>query len=89
MTLPMIIPSGGKHVRQVEFRIEPKFIGTPDVTASIYSNDSNGTMFGLWSIVCNDLGTQTQIVVSATNTQVGIPSDFNYICSIIAIGKTQ
>jgi hypothetical protein len=87
-TVTMIVPPGGKHVRQVDVRIR-SFIGTPTVVASIESPDSNGTVFCLWSTVINNLGTETQIVFSATNAQVGQPSDFTYNLSYIATGKIK
>jgi len=85
-TVEMVIPAGGNHARQAEIRLR-KFIGKPSVTASIASPDSNGTMFSLWSNQINDLSGQTQIVFSAANVQIGLPSDFKYYLSYVVTGK--
>ncbi len=82
----MEIGDCARHLRQVEFRF-PAFDGRPVVTATIYSPDSNGTIFAIWSVVVNDLGDQTQVAISAQNVQIGDPSDFTYYCDVIVIGK--
>ena len=87
-TVQMIIPEGGSHVRQADVRLR-KFIGTPTVTASISSPDSNGTMFSLWSNQINDLGSETQIVFSAANVEIGKRSHFTYFVSYVVIGRIR
>ena len=81
---PMIVPQGGWHVRQAEIRIPAVFNGTPTVTATVYSPSSPGTMFSIYNIQMNDFGSQTQVVFSAANIQIGSVSplkDFlvNYV----------
>ena len=82
----MVIPAGGSHVRQVEVRL-PIFIGTPVVTANVTSPDSNGSMFSLWNVKINHLAGQTQIMFSAANVQIGVPSNFTYFVSYVVTGK--
>lgn len=87
-TVKMVIPEGGAHVRQADVRLR-KFISTPTVTASISSMDSNGTMFSLWSNQINDLGSETQIMFTAANVEIGKPSSFTYFVSYVVIGKIR
>ncbi|MBW4456484.1 MAG: hypothetical protein KME55_29445 [Nostoc indistinguendum CM1-VF10] len=86
-TAPMIIPQGGAHVRQVEIRL-PKFSPKPTVTATIYSTESPGNVFGIFSIKINDLGNQTQIGITATNVERGFAVPYAYFCNYIVIGKS-
>ena len=82
----MIIPQGGKHVRQVAVYIPATFNGTPSVTATVYSPESPGTMFSLYNVKVNDLGYQTQVAFSAANVQIGVPSDYTFICNYVVTG---
>ena len=82
----MIIPQGGKHVRQVAVYIPATFNGTPSVTATVYSPESPGTMFSLYNVKVNDLGYQTQVAFSAANVQIGLPSDYTFICNYVVTG---
>jgi hypothetical protein len=82
----MIIPQGGKHVRQVAVYIPAQFNGTPSVTATVYSPQSPGTMFSLYNIQVNELGGQTQVAFSAANVQVGTPSDYTFVCDYVVSG---
>ena len=82
----MVIPLGGAHVRQVEFRL-PRFRKKPVVTATVYSNQSPGPAFAIWDITINDLGAETQIVISAANVQTGVPVEYTYFCSILVVGE--
>ena len=82
----MIIPQGGKHVRQVAVYIPALFNGTPSVTATVYSPQSPGTMFSLYNIQINDLGAQTQVAFSAANVQIGVPSDYTFVCDYVVSG---
>lgn len=86
-TVPMIVPQGGAHVRQVEIRL-PKFSPKPTVTATIYSTESPGNVFGIFSIKINDIGNQTQIVITATNVEKGFAVPFAYFCNYIVMGKS-
>jgi hypothetical protein len=82
----MIIPQGGKHVRQVAVYIPATFNGTPSVNATVYSPESPGTMFSLYNVKVNDLGYQTQVAFSAANIQIGVPSDYTFICNYVVTG---
>jgi hypothetical protein len=82
----MIIPQGGKHVRQAAVYIPATFNGTPSVTATVYSPESPGTMFSLYNVKVNDLGYQTQLAFSAANVQIGVPSDNTFICNYVVTG---
>jgi hypothetical protein len=86
-TAPMVIPQGGAHVRQVEIRL-PKFSLKPTVTATLYSTESPGNVFGIFSIKINDLGNQTQIAITASNVETGFAVPFAYFCNYIVIGKS-
>jgi hypothetical protein len=87
-TAPMIIPTSGAHVRQVEFRF-PKFTSKPTVTATTYSDETPGNVFGVFAIKINDLRDQTQVAITATNVQTGVPVAFTYLCSVVVIGKAR
>jgi hypothetical protein len=82
----MITPQGGKQVRQVAVYIPATFNGTPSVTATVYSPESPGTMFSLYNVKVNDLGYQTQVVFSAANVQIGVHSDYTFICNYLVTG---
>jgi hypothetical protein len=82
----MIIPQGGKHVRQVAVYIPATFNGTPSVTATVYSPESPGTMFSLYNVKVNDLGYQTQVAFSSANVQIGTPSDLTFVCDYVVSG---
>jgi hypothetical protein len=85
-TVPMIIPQGGAHVRQAEIRL-PKFAQDPTVTATLYSTDSPGSVFGIFSIKINHLLNQTQVAITATNAERGVAIPSSYLCDFIIIGK--
>jgi hypothetical protein len=86
----MAIPVGGNHVRAVQIRVPVTFIGSPSVTATVHAVSgaaAAGTTFGVFNIKVNDLGTETQVVIQATNVQAGkgTPDDFD--CEYMIIGK--
>jgi hypothetical protein len=81
----MIIPQGGKHVRQVEIRL-PKFSQEPTVTATIYGGVGN--VFGIYSIKVNLLQGFTQISITAAHVQAGVGIDSDYFCNYIVIGES-
>jgi hypothetical protein len=84
--VPMIIPSGGDHVRQAEIRV-PRLTGNPPVvTATVFSNESPGTVFGVYHISVNPLGEATQIVISATNVEAKVGVPYLFWCNYIVIG---
>ena len=85
----MVVPQGGKHVRQAEARIEPPLKGHPVVIASVVAADTAGTVFGLYDVQTNDLGSQTQVAFSATNVQSGQISDDEFYCSYIIVGEPK
>jgi hypothetical protein len=83
---PMGIPTGGAHVRFAEIRL-PLLTGHPPVvTATVFSNESPGTVFGVYHISVEPLGGGTQVVISATNVQAGTPVDYHFWCNYIIIG---
>jgi hypothetical protein len=82
----MITPQVAKHVRQVAVYIPATFNGTPSVTATVYSPESPGTMFSLYNVKVNDLGYQTQVAFSAANVQIGVHSDYTFICNYVVTG---
>jgi len=93
---PMSIPVGGAHVRAAEIRIPAKFAGRPTVTATVSPRTGPGgvgTVFGIFSIKVNDLGTETQpetqVVIQATNVQKGVPVEGDFACDYVIIGKVE
>ncbi len=85
-SVPMVIPQGGAHVRQVEIRL-PLFAQKPTVTATLHSPETPGNIFGIFSIKTNRLGNQTQIVITASNVQGAVNVPFTYFCDFVVIGK--
>jgi hypothetical protein len=92
----MSIYPGSEHVRGAEFRV-PALAGTqptpgegqpaPVVNATVYTLDNNvGTMFAIYNINHNILGAESQIVVSASNTNLGQKVDNDFYCSVVIIG---
>jgi hypothetical protein len=85
-TLPMFIPAGGAHVRQVFFNL-PKLQPNPTVVATTYSNQSPGNAFAIWDITIAQEPNQTVIKVSATNVEKGFAVPFDYFCGIVVVGQ--
>lgn len=81
----MDIPSGGAHVRSVEIRLDQLFGKRPAIVATIHSN-SPGNTFAIWSVEYNVLGAQTQIVIHATNTEIGKPLNYEFWCEYMVMG---
>jgi hypothetical protein len=84
----MVVPAGGAHVRQVEIRL-PLFSSVPAITCTVFSTPDSGNpgvAFAIWDISVQALGAQTQIVVSATNVQTGMPVDYDFWCSYFVLG---
>lgn len=76
-TEKMVIPDGGPHVRVCSLFLPP----LPEnnaVTATVFSTDSNGTMFVIWSIKKVYAKDYTQIAFHAANVQIGESSKFKY-----------
>ena len=83
---PMIVPAGGGHVRQVEIRLPLLHGNPPVVTATVFSNESPGTVFGVYHISVNALGSATQVVISAANVQAGVAVPYHFWCNYVIIG---
>lgn len=82
----MFIPDGGAHVRQVLLRL-PKFAQTPSVTTTIFSDESSGQMFSVSNLTFNDDDPDATICkVSASNVEIAVDSDFEYLCHFHVIG---
>lgn len=77
-TEKMVIPEGGKHVRVCSLFLPP-LPKNNAVTATVFSTNSNGTMFAIWSIKKIYEKDYTQIAFHAANVQIGSPSDFEYL----------
>ena len=92
----MIIPAGGSHVRQIEFRLplldtigdDNVDADLPTVQASVYSIEKDaGTAFVVWNIQLKDV-CETEVAISATNVDIGQPiPDIDFYCSILVIGR--
>jgi hypothetical protein len=77
----------GTAVRQViKTGIHP-FKSTPVVTATIFSPESQGTMFCIFDITTVLTAGATEIKVTAANTDTGTPSKYKYFCSYTIIGR--
>lgn len=89
-SVPMIIPTGGAHVRVVEIRL-PLFAQRPNVTATVHSPDSLARVFGIYKIQVSKINApadqQTRIVITAGNTQVGVNVPYTFFCDFVVIGK--
>ena len=85
-TLPMFIPAGGAHVRQVFFYL-PKLQPDLTIVATVYSNQSPGNAFAIWDITIAQSANQTEIKVSATNVEKGFAVPFDYFCGIVVVGR--
>lgn len=84
-TVPMAIPAGGNHVRQVEITLPP-FSAPPATTATVQSPESPGEAFVIYNITVQQDPAQTVIKFSATNVESGAPSDLPYWCSYVVVG---
>jgi hypothetical protein len=89
------------HTRELAISV-PKFASQPDITISIYSDESSdlnpyskdesnsGTTFAPWSIEYRPLeGVDgwDLIAISATNTDVGQPTPVRVVCSYLGASK--
>jgi hypothetical protein len=90
---PMIVPTGGAHVRAAEIRIPAQFESPPAVTATVHPTTGPGTVgavFGVFSIKINRLGTppqaETQVAIQATNVQAGVPIEGDFVCDYVIVG---
>ncbi|MDX8128862.1 hypothetical protein QLH52_16310 [Methylomonas sp. OY6] len=85
---------GGAHTRLLWASVPP-FSARPDVTVSIYSAEgmSNaGTTFVPWSIEYvpgGAAGGRDLIAISAANTETGLETDVDVVCSYLAIGPSE
>jgi hypothetical protein len=70
-TVEMTIPAGGAAVRQVTFFIPQQFAARPTVTLTVYPVNGNGTMFVIYDVTVVNNGNQTEIKVTAQNTELG------------------
>lgn len=80
--------ASGKHVRQVEVRL-PAMQLDPVATLSIVCKAGVGTTFGVYSVKFNHVNNhnETQLAVHAANLQIDQPSDEDFFCSYIVVGK--
>ncbi len=86
-TTKMVIPQGGAHVRSGEIRLPKLFNIKPTVSLTIYSLNNPGATFVLYTLGIHNLGTQTQIVFDATNTDKGVAiPDIEFYCDYMIMG---
>jgi hypothetical protein len=86
----MLIPQGGAHVRAAEIRIPAHFSGQPAVTATVRAITdpaAAGSVFGIFNIKVNRLGTETQVVIQATNVHSGQAVQGDFVCDYVIIGN--
>lgn len=83
----MIVPLGGKHVRQAEVRLPRMSEPTVVVVASVVAKETAGTIFALYGANAKDLGDQLQVAFSATNVIPGEKSDNDFYCSYLVRGE--
>ena len=91
---PMVVPSGGAHVRSTEIRLPLNFTDTPAVTATpraVTGLATTGTVFGIWSVIVNDLSPgDTQIVIHAANvSNVGAAIKGDCVCDYVIVGTVK
>lgn len=80
--------NGGNHVRQVEIRLPPMQLD-PVATVTVVPEQGVGTVFGIYSLKFGYVNnkTETQVVVHAANVESGVPSDFDFFCCYVIVGK--
>lgn len=85
-TVPMFIPSGGNHVRQVNIFLPVLFAGEPTVLAT-FRNDAPGEPFAVYGIdvVPHVASHKTQIKISAAQTQ-NHHETFDVKCDYVVLG---
>jgi hypothetical protein len=89
---PMVIPGGAAHVRASEIRIPLQFAAPPTVTATVHPTTVPavaGTVFGVSKITIEELGTETQVVIEATNVQADVPVEGDFVCEYVIIGPSR
>lgn len=93
---------GGEHTRLLWVSVPP-FTSKPDVTISIYSDETDanpyplgksnaGTTFAPWSIQYvpeGGAGGLDLIAISAANTATGEATPVQVVCSYLAIGESN
>ena len=85
-TTIMVIPEGGKHVREAQIRL-PRFVSEPVVTATVHSKQGSGTIFALWNIDYQDMESFSFITFVAQNIQIENESDLEFLCNFIVVGQ--
>ena len=86
-TEPMNIPVGGPHVRQCSIYL-PQMAKANAILATVYSTDSSGQVFAIWSIKKVYEKDYTQFAISATNTTKHEPSDWKYVADYQVIVRS-
>lgn len=81
---------GGPIQRSTDLRL-PLFVGQPDVTATVFSDESVGIAFAIFQIQVNPFEdiAQTQIVIAAQNVNPENVVEYTYWCSYVVIGQPQ
>jgi hypothetical protein len=87
-TTNMIIPEGGKHVRQAQIRL-PRFISEPVVISTVHSKQGSGTIFALWNIDYQDVESFSLVTFVAQNIQIGDESDLEFLCNFMVVGEIE
>ncbi|OQW78757.1 MAG: hypothetical protein BVN35_03630 [Proteobacteria bacterium ST_bin11] len=84
---------GGAHTRLLWASVPP-FSSRPDITISIYSAEgmaNPGHTFAPWSIEYvpeGAAGGWDLLAISAANTETGLETDVNVVCSYLAVGPS-
>jgi hypothetical protein len=82
--------AGGPIQRNTELWL-PLFVGQPDVTATVFSEESVGIAFAIFQIQVNPFEdiSQTQIAITAQNVNPDNVVEYTYWCSYVVIGQPQ
>jgi hypothetical protein len=83
----LIAPSDANHVRACSLFLPP-LPKNNSMTATIYSPNSTGTMFAIWSMKKIYEKDYTQIAIHAANVQIGCESDSDYFIDWQVLAKT-
>jgi hypothetical protein len=92
----MVVPTS-PHVRQIEFRL-PRLAANPIINATVFPTNSEGPMFGIYAVKVNQIGSETQVAISAQyvggGTGVGRLSDrelskYDVRCHLMVTGKGE
>jgi hypothetical protein len=88
-TARMSCDPSSSHIRSAEIRVPVAVEPRPSVVATPFTDEGPGNPFAVYRIEVNDLGTETQVAISAANIEVGTPVPYEYRCSYTITGRPR